>query len=328
MIRCGMIHWAARIMMAAAALLAGCSDRQPRAEKELIIFYAGSLSIPVRQLAELFEAANPGVTVRAEAAGSRLCARKISELNKPCDVMMSADARVVESLLMPTYARFNIRFATNEMVIAYRAESAFAGEISAGNWADVLLRPGVVIGRSEPDSDPAGYRALHVFQLVQRALDQPGLAECLEIQRTVVRPKSTDLLALLGMGEIDYLLIYRSVAAQHGLKMIELPVEINLASSAMADVYATASVELTGRRPDETITRKGAPIEYSITIPAGAPNAAAAEAWVALLLSDVGREVMERNGQPSLMPPPADGHDELPDSLRALCARASERNEP
>ena len=324
-----MTRWVVLLLMAAAATLLGCGDREAKAKSELIIFHAGSLSIPVQQLAELFEATHPGVRVKAEAAGSRLCARKITELHKPCDVMMSADTRVVESLLMPDHARFNIQFATNEMAIAYRDESKFADEIGADNWPEVLLRDGVVFGRSEPDSDPCGYRTVLVFQLAERAFEQTGLSDRLMAAPAAIRPKETDLLALLEAGEIDYLFIYRSVAAQHGLRMVRLPDEVNLRSAELADVYATATVQLTGREPGEQITRQGEPMVYSVTIPRDAPNPAAAQAWVELLLSEAGRDVMERNGQPCLTPSTADGHGSLPPGVQSLCVvRPSQRSQP
>ena len=329
MIRGGTIHRAALLLMTAAAMLSGCGDRRAKAKTELIIFHAGSLSIPVQQLTELFEAKYPDVTVLAESAGSRHCARKVADMHKPCDVVMSADTRVIESLVMPDHARFNIQFATNEMAIAYTAESKFAGEINTDNWPDVLLRDGVVLGRSEPDSDPCGYRTVLVFQLAERAFGRLGLADRLMAAPTAIRPKETDLLALLEAGEIDYLFIYRSVARQHGLEMMHLPDEVNLRSAELADVYATATVQLTGKNPGEQIMRRGEPMVYSVTIPTDAPNAAAAQAWVELLLSEAGRDVMKLNGQPVLTPPTADGYEFLPSGLQALCApRTSERNEP
>jgi molybdate/tungstate transport system substrate-binding protein len=322
------------MMLVLAALLIGCGgqSREQATDEvsgDLIIFHAGSLSVPVQELTELFEAKYPSVSVKAEAAGSRHCARKISDLHKPCDVMMSADTRVVESLLMPEYARFNIQFATNQMAIAYLPESKFADEINADNWPDVLLREGAIFGRAEAESDPCGYRTLLVFQLAERAFDSPGLAEKLTQADAVIRSKETDLLALLDAGEIDYLFIYRSVAAQHGLKMIQLPDEVNLRSADLADVYAAASVRLTGKTPGEWITRKGEPMVYSATIPLDPPNPAAAEAWMAMLLSADGREIMERNGQPFLTPPTADGLDAMPDGLRSLCvSRAGGEDAP
>ena len=325
-------YWIAVLL--ATVLFVGCGDQPEEGATDeirgdLIIFHAGSLSVPVKELSERFAATYPSVSVKAEAAGSRHCARKISDLHKQCDVMMSADTRVVESLLMPACARFNIRFATNEMAIAYTPESTFADEISADNWPDVLLRKGAIFGRAEAESDPCGYRTLLVFQLAERAFESPGLAEKLTQAKAVIRPKETDLLALLEAGEIDYLFIYRSVAAQHGLEMVQLPDEVNLRSADLADIYATASVRLTGKTPGEWITRKGEPMVYSATIPIDPPNPAAAEAWMAMLLSDAGREIMERNGQPFLTPPTADGFDELPGGLQSLCApQADEGNAP
>jgi molybdate/tungstate transport system substrate-binding protein len=324
-----MVHWITILLTMAAALLSGCRKRDHKAKDRLIIFHAGSLSIPVQELARLFEATYPGVEVRAESAGSRHCARKIADLGKSCDVMMSADTRVVESLLMPDHARFNIQFATNQMAIAYTPQSKFADDITAENWPEVLQRNGVVFGRSEPDSDPCGYRTLLVFQLAERAFESPELAERLTQTTGAIRPKETDLLSLLEAGEIDYLFIYRSVARQHGLQMVQLPDEVNLRSAELAGLYATATVQLTGKRPGETITRKGEPMVYSLTIPTDAPHPTMAEAWVALLLSDAGRAIMQRNGQPFLTPPTADGHDVLPNGLRPLCTPpTTERSDP
>ena len=283
---------------------------------ELVIFHAGSLSVPFGEISAEFGKAYPDIAVKAEAAGSRMCARKISELGRACDVMGSADYKVVRNLLMGDHADFNIRFALNEMAIAYMDESRCSVDITAENWYDILLRDEVAFGRSDPDMDPCGYRTLMVFQLAEKYYEIPGLAALLRAKDRHIRPKETDLLALLEAGEIDYIFIYRSVAAQHGLKMVLLPDEINLKSQAHAALYNTAVVEVSGRKAGETITRRGEPMVYSVTIPKNAPNRQAAEAWVALLLSEKGREIMETNGQRCMKPAEVDGADRLPDSLK------------
>ncbi|MCK7537787.1 MAG: hypothetical protein MZV63_45960 [Marinilabiliales bacterium] len=43
--------------------------------------------------------------------------------------MASADYFVINQLLIPEYADWSIRFATNEIVIAYTEKSAYSGEI-------------------------------------------------------------------------------------------------------------------------------------------------------------------------------------------------------
>ena len=126
------------------------------APSELIIFHAGSLAVPFKQICEQFNRHYPQVEMVTEAAGSRLCARKITDLNRPCDIMASADYTVIDTLLIPDYADWNIKFASNEMVIAFREDSRRATEINKNNWYDILLEKSVAFGRSDPNSDPCG----------------------------------------------------------------------------------------------------------------------------------------------------------------------------
>ncbi len=247
-------HIAIVAFLSAALLImqTGCDGEDgQRHTKELTIFHAGSLSVPFGDICKTFNALHPDVTIKAEAAGSRRCARKISDLDMRCDVMASADYKVVENLLMPDHADFNILFALNEMAIAYSDESKLAGKINSTNWPQILLRNDVILGRADPDSDPCGYRTLMVLQLAEKFYGITGLAANLEQKGDgrYIRPKETDLLALLESGQIDYLFIYRSVAAQHGLKMILLDDKINLKSSKLKALYNSVSVKVTGKGP-------------------------------------------------------------------------------
>ncbi|MHC4075597.1 MAG: extracellular solute-binding protein [Planctomycetota bacterium] len=307
------------IPIALLSSLAGCKEKDANSAKnELIIFHAGSLSVPFREISAVFQKEYPSIIVKSEASGSRTAARKICDLGRECDVLASADYRVVANLLMPDYVNFNIRFALNEMVIAYTNKSRLSNNITGDNWHKILLKDEIAFGRSAPDLDPCGYRSLMVFQLAEKYYEIPGLAENLQKKGRYIRPKETDLLALLEAGEIDYLFIYRSVAAQHGLNMILLPDDINLKSPAFASLYKTATVKLSGKSPGQFITRRGEPMIYSVTIPKNAPNPKAAEAWIALLLSPKGQSIMKKNSQDCLRPPKADGFD-IPASLRLVC---------
>lgn len=308
-----------------AAGLSGCGqgDTSAAAQRELIVFHAGSLSVPFKQLSQLFEQQNPNVKVKAEAAGSRDTARKVSDLEKPCDVLGSADYKVIQNLLMPEHTAFCLRFATNEMGIAYTDESKLAGQVDGKNWADILMRDGVAFGRADPNSDPCGYRTVMVFQLAEKHFGKPGLAAKLAAKdgKRYIRPKETDLLALLEAGEIDYLFIYRSVAKQHNLKFIPMPDEMNLKSAAHAELYSTAVIELTGKKPGETITRKGAPIVYGITIPKNAPSRDLALKYVELLLSPQGQAIMGSNGQMPIAPAVTTDLEAVPQELKGLCTQ-------
>jgi molybdate/tungstate transport system substrate-binding protein len=270
----------------------------------LIIFHAGSLSIPFAAIGKAFEKKYPGVRVLREAAGSRTCARKITDLGKPCDIMASADYTVIDNLLIPEHADWNLSFATNEMAIMYRPDSRFAREINGNNWPEILLRKGVSYGHSDPDSDPCGYRTLLTWQLAEQYYRQPGLYRQLldHCPPKNIRPKETDLIALLESGELDYLFIYRSICEQHHMPFVTLPDQINLKSSRYADVYRQARVRISGRKPGEWITKEGRPMIYGITICKKSPNREAALAFIRFLISPEGRAIMAANGQPPIRP--------------------------
>lgn len=285
---------------------------------DLMIFHSGSLSAPMAEMTAAFMQMHPGVRVLREAAGARDSARKISDLGRKCDVMASADYVVIDTLLIPEHADWNIRFAANEMAIAYRTKSRYADQITAENWHGILLRDDVAFGRSDPNADPCGYRTVLTMKLAEDYYRRPGLAELLlRKDRRYMRPKETDFLALLEVGAVDYVFLYRSVAMQQGLKWIALPDEINLGNIALADHYATVSVDISGKTPRTTMTQRGEPILYGVTIPRNAPNPVAALAFVAFMLEkEWGMAIMERNGQPPVVPAPTDTFDRIPESLR------------
>ncbi len=294
-------------------------------EGALVVFHAGSLTQPFQALAKAFNRHHPSVATKLESAGSRHCARKISELDRRADIFGSADYKVIENLLIPERARFNIHFATNDMVIAYSEHSRRREDFTERDWFRVLSDEEVRFGRSDPNSDPCGYRSLMVFQLAERHYGEKGLAARLTEMhgRTYIRPKETDLIALLEAGEIDYLPIYRSVAEQHGLPFLTLPPEVNLGDPDRGELYRHAEVTVSGRTPGSKLVRRGEPIVYSITIPNEAPNPAAAVAFVELVLGAEGRAILEKNGQPPLVPPRVTGRKALPRELGHLFSKGS-----
>lgn len=297
---------------------------QPQPTGKLVIFHAGSLSVPFAAIEKEFEARYPQVDVLREAGGSTKMARLISEVNKAADIMASADYNVIDKSLIPDHAAINIRFASNQLVLCYTDKSKFAVEINADNWPEVLQRPGVVWGHSAPDLDPCGYRSLMVLQLAEKHLAQPGLYEKLIANRPLqnVRPKAVELVALLQAGEMDYAWEYRSVAVQHGLKFISLPDEINLGNYQMNDFYKQATVQVSGKQPGSFITRTGQSITYGVTIIDAAPNKPAAEAFLAYMLNpEGGMKILAEMGQPPFVParvPTAEMHALLPTSLQSL----------
>ena len=298
-----------RVALLAIVLLAACAPADDAAPR-LVVFNAGSLARPLAAALDTF-AARHGVRVEQQNGGSLEMARRVTELGAVPDVMALADREVFPALLMPRHVRWYAAFARNRMVLAYTDRSRAAGEISARNWWRVVQRPEIEVGHSEPDVDPAGYRALLVFQLAEEHYAQPGLAERLRasVPRRNIRPKSADLVALLQTGALDYAWEYESVARAAGLRYLRLPRAIDLSAPEDSARYARASVQVAGRTPRDTITVRGEPIVYALAIPVAAPHPALAERFVAFLFSDEGQRILRAEQLDVLAQPVITGRD-------------------
>jgi molybdate/tungstate transport system substrate-binding protein len=295
-------------------------DKSKTENNQLIIFHAGSLSVPFKQMKDEFEKANPGVEILLEAAGSVQCARKITDLNKDCDIMASADYSIIDQMLIPEYADWNIHFATNEMTIVFHDASKYENEINAHNWHNILLKDDVIFGRSDPNADPCGYRTLLTTQLAEKYYNLPGLTEKIKSKnQEYIRPKEVDLLALLESNSIDYIFLYRSVAQQHELSYISLPDSVNLKDPLLNDFYQLATVEINGSTPGEKLVQKGQAMVYGLTILKNAPNKALAKKFVQFVLDDNGgRKILEKNGQPALKRTKPEYLNKIPKDIKLL----------
>lgn len=308
------------------AVLGLCAGSPAFAEPsgKLVIFHAGSLSVPFADMEKAFEAKYPQVDVQRESGGSTKLARMITELDKPADIMASADYEVIDKMLVPEFAKWNARFATNQIVLCYTGSSKYASEINDTNWAEILQRPDVVWGHSDPNLDPCGYRSLMAIQLAEKFSGQAGLYDKVLANRPEknVRAKSVELISMMESGNMDYAFEYMSVAVQHGLKYVTFDDHINMGNYAMDPFYKTAVVKVTGKKPGEFVELRGSSITYGVTMLDGAANPEAAEAFLAYLLDEQGGlAILKAQGQPPLVPvnvATQEMHAALPASLGAL----------
>lgn len=287
--------------LAVCLVILACGSNDDRANGAtnagpLIIFNAGSLARPLRAALDTF-AARESVRFEQEQAGSLETARKVTELGRIPDVIALADYAIFPQLLLPEHATWYAMFARNRMGLAYSHESRHAESIDAANWWRIVLRSDVETGHSDPQLDPAGYRALLVMQLAERYYREPGLAERLRhaVPPRNVRPKEIDLVALLETGELDYAYQYESVARAARLKFVPFPDSVSLGSSRDSAFYAHAVVRVVGHRPGDSLTIRGEPIMYALSIPRRAEHAQLAEAFVRFLFSEDGRRILRAN---------------------------------
>ncbi|MDD4159584.1 MAG: tungstate ABC transporter substrate-binding protein WtpA [Synergistaceae bacterium] len=308
------------LIVVSAVLMTAAFAGGALAAEKITVYHAGSLSAPMAKIEALYEAANPGVDVLRESGGSAALARKITDLGGACDVFLSADYMVIEKLLRPAGADWNVTFASNAIVLMYGPKSKYKDEINAKNWTKVMMRPDVNWGHSEPDADPCGYRSLLVLQLAEKHYGDKGLYErAMKDPQRAVRQKAIELVAMVESGTMDYAFEYKSVAVQHKLNYVELPKEINLMDPANKTKYETVSIELAGKEPGKKITVKGEPIVYGLTIPKTAPHSKGAVDFVKFVLDPKGGlPVFQSMGQDVVGPSSFGNAGNIPAEIKPL----------
>jgi molybdate/tungstate transport system substrate-binding protein len=325
----------------------------------LVVFAAGSLIIPFGDIEKAFEAKYPNIDVQAEYHGSIQVMRHATELHEQIDVVATADAALIPMLMYATnapetgqpYADWYIRFASNHLALAYKADSKYADEINAENWAQVIARPDVKTGIADPRFDASGYRALMAYALAEIAtknydlfgpmfdkqftfpvtifrgdnlttITVPEILETKSGAHVVLRGASIELIVLLQSGDLDYAFEYESVIQQHGLKMMSLPAEVNLGEQAYADFYRQVQVNIDFQRFATVKPQfRGERIGYGITIPVSALHPKEAALFIAFLLSPEGRSLMEADHHPMFDAFIADGYENLPSILQAVTTK-------
>jgi molybdate/tungstate transport system substrate-binding protein len=282
----------------------------------LTILAAGTLAVPFKQVNAMFEKQYPNVTVQAQYGGSVMMARRITDLHQDADLLAVADYNVIPKYMFGNqpHASWYAGFARNAITFVYTDKSKYTDEINSQNWYKVLARPGVEIGRSNPDTDPSGYQTVQMLDLAEKYYNAPGLKQNVlaNAPLTNMRDTETELISALQLGQIDYLATYRSDALQHHLKFLDLPAKINLSDPAHAAFYRQ------GVAHTKNGAAAGRPIVYAITTVNGSKNADLAEKYVALLLGPQGQAVMKNNGFGGISPAFAVHIEVMPAGLKKL----------
>ena len=217
------------------AAFGGCLGTGRPTDDRASLLVAGSL-LPLAE-------AVPGAVV--EAHGSLAAARLVEDGLREPDAIALAEPTLVRDLV-----GWTATFATNAMAVAYDPDSPAASAIES-NWATALAREDVTVGRTDPRTDPLGYRTLLALDLARRA----GLSVEGIVERSSVFPE-TQLVRTLLEGPLDAAFVYRNMAESHDAPRVDLPPEIDLSDPAYADRYREAAVTVDGTK------RRGEPIRY------------------------------------------------------------------
>ncbi|TFC79757.1 molybdate ABC transporter substrate-binding protein [Cryobacterium cheniae] len=208
-------------LAAASVVLAGCagtagaapgstgsSTPQSRAQGEtLTVFAAASLTKTFTELADRFEADNPGVTVALNFAGSADLVTQIRE-GAPADVFAGADARSMDRLRGDGLVDGDPAvFATNTLTIAVPADNpagiASFADLAAPNVDVVVCAPQVPCGAALPALEAA-----------------TGVTLAPVSEENAV----TDVLGKVTSGQADAGLVYVTDVASAGAAVLGIPV--------------------------------------------------------------------------------------------------------
>jgi len=278
------------LLIAGVMTTAACAPAEP----PLRVMAAASLRSVVDELAARYEAEHPGTSVRVETGGSVALARRVHDLAIDVDILFLADATLFGELLEPGWTSFHLRYATDRMVLAYTDESIGAASIDAESWPEVLGRPEVTIAMADPALAPAGYRtvtALRLYDLLWPGRDLENLVVA-KVGERHLRASVAGLLAPLQAGAVDYAFLYAATARAAGLRVVELPAQINLGELRLAPTYARVAINVgEGRLP-----RPGAPVVHGVSIPDDGPARGRSIEFLRLAMDAEGRRILADSG--------------------------------
>lgn len=249
------------LVACSAGNVAGTSERQ---DGRLTIFAASSLTDAFTELSERFEALNPQVTTRLNFAGSSELATQLME-GAPADLFASANAnQMANAANAGLIAGEPIPFLTNRLVVVVPADNPAGlqtfGDLSGQGIRFVSAAPGV------PIRD-------FTEQVLEKAAADPALGPAFRtaVMANLVSEEANvrQLVAKVALGEADAGIVYQSdvtadIAGRLGV--IEIPERLNVTA-----VYPIAHV-------------------------AGSQNEKIARAFVDLLLSVEGQEILAKWG--------------------------------
>ncbi|RQG93866.1 extracellular solute-binding protein [Natrarchaeobius chitinivorans] len=279
--------------------VAGCLATAGRVR----VLAATSLTVALEErLGPAFESAT-GIRFDGEYHGTNAILRMIEEGRAHPDVIVGVDVSLLRDRLYPDFVDWDVEFATNEMVIAYAADTELGARLESDEpWYDVLADAEEgAIGISDPDRSPVGYRALQLFELAEREHDLEGFYDA-TVERVQVDAGEGQVLGGVDAGTRSCAVVYRNMAADRDLPVRELPDAYNFGDPDTE--YARASYTTTEGR-----TIAGSPIVYNASVRNGADGEDGGERFVSHLLENP--DGLEKSGLRTPTPLPR-GHGDVP----------------
>jgi molybdate/tungstate transport system substrate-binding protein len=235
------------------------------------VLYAGSLvNLMEHGVGPAFDKAT-GDQFQGYAGGSVGLANQIKGKLRKGDVFISANPKVNDSLTGAAHGgwvSWYVTFAQSPLVIGYSASSKFAADFKTKPWYQVLMEPGIKIGRTDPKLDPKGALTLTLMKQAETFYNSPGLSQKVlgaPDNPAQVLPEET-LVGRLQSGQLDAGFFYSTETSDAKIPALSLPAQITPRAV------------------------------YTVTILHDAANAAGADQLVAYLLGSDGQNLLKEHG--------------------------------
>jgi ABC-type molybdate transport system substrate-binding protein len=274
----------------------GCESK-PAESEPLTVFAGGSLARPLREALDSI-AATGGPVARLQLMGSREIVAAVRSLERSPDLIVSADADVVERELIPSYVSSSTSFARNRIVLAFSQRSSLRDSVTPANWARFAASGRLRIARADPARAPLGFRTALVWKLAEYDLRQPGLAGKLAAASpdSLMRGNESELVPLLESGRADAVWCYESLARAMRIRYVTLGDRVDLGSDADSLLYMRAALRISGAEPGDSIVVAGAPIRYAMAIVTNGADNVGAAMLRERLLDAASKRIMRRAG--------------------------------
>jgi len=258
------------LLAALAALAGGCGKNPAPAANRLFILVPCGMEMPFDQLAERFRERNPGLEVRVELEVAHAMAKRIADGARP-DLIVSPGGVEIEPLVARGLVDGDalVHFGLFDlMLFVPRANEAKVSDMES------LLQDSVkVLAVADPETTSIG-------RFTREALVNKGLWDRLQ-DKIVITGSASDTYAHVARAKADASFAYRSCPLKTAPDKIQYS-RVRVLGEVPKDLYG--------------------PAYATAAVLVASPNAAKAQEFVGLLLSEEGRAILAEFDLP---PPPA-----------------------
>ena len=219
----------------------------------LTVFAASSLTGAFTEIGKAFEAANPGITVTLNFAGSGALRTQIEE-GAPADVFASASGKEMDTLVTGNFITKDVPqiFLTNKLVVILPANNPAALE-----KLEDLSKPGIKLVLAA-ETVPVGNYA-------RQALDKMNGSFGTDFKDKVLanivsnEDNVKQVVAKVQLGEADAGIVYISDSiAAPDLKSIEIPTDLNvIAKYPIAPLTKSENADLAAKFTEYVLSAEG-----------------------------------------------------------------------